>query len=93
MKATKQGGWVMVSIDSDDIVTFNDSWPGSPIPDDSTLLVELDARNGDLVNITMHVDGRYVDSAEYDGDALLALCNDANNFAVGAYMLPTWAKR
>jgi hypothetical protein len=42
----------------------------------------------------MHLeDGQYVDSADYDGDALLAICNDANNFAVGAGMLPQWARR
>lgn len=94
MKVTKQASWVMVTISGEDTDKFNSQWPGSPIPSGATFIVELDARNGDLVNITMHLeDGQYVDSADYDGDALLALTHDANNFAVGAGMLPQWAKR
>jgi len=57
-------------------------------------LIELDAGNGDLVNITMYLeDGHLVDSADYDGDALLALSNDAKNMAMSAGHLPLWAWR
>lgn len=94
MQATRQAGWVLVRIGAEDVNRFNRQFPCSNVPKDCTLLIELDARNGDLVNITMHLeDGQYVDSADYDGSALLALCNDANNFAVGAGMLPQWARR
>jgi hypothetical protein len=94
MKATRQSSWVLVSVSSEETRSFNRQFPCSNIPDGSTLLIELDARNGDLVNITMHLeDGEYVDSSEYDGSALLALTMDANNLAVNAGFLPQWAKR
>ncbi len=94
MTATKQSGWVLVSVSSEETRRFNRQFPCSNIPDGSTFLIELDARNGDLVNLTMHLeDGEYVDSSEYDGAALLALTTDANNFAVNAGLLPQWARR
>ena len=94
MTATKQAGWVLVHITGEDTDKFNRQWPCSPIPNGSDFLIELDARNGDLVNVTMHLeDGQYVDSADYDGSALLAICNDANNFAVSGGHLPQWARR
>jgi hypothetical protein len=94
MKATRQSGWVLVSVTSEETRRFNRQFPCSNIPDGSRLLIELDARNGDLVNITMHLgDGEYVDSADYDGSALLALTHDAKNFAVNAGLLPQWARR
>lgn len=94
MKATKQSSWILVSVSSGETTEFNRHWPCSNIPDGSTFLIELDARNGDLVDITMHLeDGQFADSSEYDGQALLALTHDATNFAVNAGMLPQWAKR
>ena len=94
MQTTKQSSWVLVSISAEDVNRFNSQFPCSNVPEDCTLLIELDARNGDLVNITMHTeDGHYVDSADFDGSPLLALCNDATNFAVSAGMLPLRAHR
>lgn len=94
MTATKQSGWVLVSVSSEETRRFNRQFPCSNIPDGSTFLIELDARNGDLVNLTMHLeDGEYVDSSEYDGSALLALTTDAHNFAVTAGLLPQCARR
>jgi hypothetical protein len=93
MKATKQAGWVLVSVPSETVNEFNRHYPCSPIPDDADFLIELDSRNGDLVNITAHVNDAYVDSSEFDGSALLALTLDATNFAVNAGYLPQWAKR
>ena len=94
MLVTKQAGWVLVRVTGDDTTEFNHSWPCSNIPNGTDILFELDARNGDLVNITMHLeDGQYVDSADYDGAALLALSHDANNFAVSGGHLPQWARR
>lgn len=94
MKATKQNGWVLVSVSSEETRKFNSQFPCSNIPDGSQFLIELDARNGDLVNITMHLeDGQYADSSDYDGSALLALTHDANNFAINAGLLPQWARR
>jgi hypothetical protein len=94
MKATRQSGWVLVSVSSEETRSFNRQFPCSNVPDGSTFLIELDARNGDLVDVTMHLeDGEYVDSSQYDGYALLALMNDATNFAVNVGMLPRWARR
>lgn len=94
MKATRQSGWVLVSVSSEETRSFNRQFPCSNIPDGSTFLIELDARNGDLVNVTMHLaDGEYVDSSEYDGAPLLALTTDANNIAVNAGLIPEWARR
>jgi hypothetical protein len=93
---TVQGGFVIVIIEPEDTAEFNRHWPCSPIPDGARIIVELDSRNGDLVNITMNdMDkyGEYLDSANYDGDALLALTHDANNFAVDGGILPQWARR
>jgi hypothetical protein len=94
MQATKQVGWVIVSISSEDTTTFNRQFPCSNIPDGAQFSIELESRNGDLVNITMRLeDGQYVDSSDYDGSALLALAHDANNFSVQAGLLPHWATR
>lgn len=94
MKTTKQSSWVLVSVSSEEVRTFNRQFPCSNIPNGSQFLFELDSRNGDLVNITMHLeDGQYADSSDYDGSGLLALSHDATNFAVNAGMLPQWAKR
>ncbi|HTS08396.1 MAG TPA: hypothetical protein VMP68_22690 [Candidatus Eisenbacteria bacterium] len=94
MQATRQGCFVLVRVSAEDVNRFNRQFPCSNVPDDCTLLIELDARNGDLVNITMHLEkGEYADSANYDGSHLLALCNDATNHAVKAGALPQWAKR
>lgn len=94
MNATRQSTWVLVSVSSEETRRFNRQFPCSNIPDGSTLLIELDARNGDLVNLTMHLeDGEYVDSSEFDGPALLALTHDASDFAVIAGFLPQRARR
>ena len=94
MRASRQAGFVLVHITGEDVSRFNRQFPCSEVPDGCDLLIELDSRNGDLVNITAHLEGgEYVDSSEIDGSALLALCNDVNNFAVGAGLLPQWAKR
>jgi hypothetical protein len=94
MKATRQNGWVLVSVSGEETRGFNKQFPCSNIPNGSTFLIELDARNGDLVNVTMHLeDGECVDSSEYDGAGLLALTTDANNFAVNAGFLPQWGRR
>ena len=93
MRVTRQGTWVLVSVSEDETREFIRQFPCSNIPDGSTFLIELDARNGDLVDITMHLDGQCVDSSDYDGAGLLALTQDANNFAVSAGHLPQWAKR
>lgn len=90
----------MVFVSSEDTNSFRRSWPCNNIPEDAAFLFELDARNGDLVNITMWQDdsgikgfGGRLDSAEYDGAPLLALSNDATNFAVKAGLLPQFATR
>jgi hypothetical protein len=102
MIAHKQGGFITVRVSSTDVNTFRRQFPCSGIPEDSSFEFELDARNGDLVNIVMWVNpdgvyedfhGQCVDSAEYDGAGLLTLSNDVNNHAVANGMLPQWAKR
>jgi hypothetical protein len=102
MLANKQGGFIIVRVSGEEVNTFNRQFPCSGIPDDSSFEFELDAKNGDLVNIVMWINpdsvyqdyhGENVDSAEYDGDGLLALSNDATNYCVNNGMLPQWAKR
>lgn len=94
MKVTSQGGFCIVTISSEDTNKFNRLWPCSPIPYGARFQIELSTRNGDLVNIVMWAeDGELLDSAKYDGDALLALTNDANNIAVSGGHLPQWARR
>lgn len=102
MTAHKQGGFVTVRVSGEEVNTFRRLFPCSGIPANSSFEFELDARNGDLVNIIMWLnpDGLYedyhgesVDSAEYDGSGLLALSHDANNHCVANGMLPQWARR
>lgn len=57
-----------VLVSADDVAVFNSRWPCSPIPEKR--LVFNFASNGDLVDI-------YPDSSKFDGDALLALSQDA----------------
>ena len=94
MLCTRQGSFVLVAVSPADVNDFNRHFPCSNILNDSAVLFEFDTRNGDLVNVTVHLeDGQYVDSEVFDGSALVALSNDASNFAVNAGQLPQWAKR
>lgn len=93
MIATSQGGFCIVSVTSDDVEEFRASWPCNGIPAHSSFRFEFSTRNGDLVNITMHGEhGELLDSADYDGPALLALSHDASNFACSGGHLPQWCK-
>jgi len=61
----------------DEINTFKSQWPCHGLPDNlETITFDFDC--GDLVDIDARDDhGRWLDSAEFDGPALLALSQDA----------------
>ena len=58
------------------LYTFKRQWPCSGIPELDSITFEFDSR-GDLVDIIAMQDGKPVDSAEFDGPALLALSENA----------------
>lgn len=65
----------------DAIETFKRSWPCHGLPDNLHSISFEFASNGDLVDIEAYADdGTRLDSAEFDGPALLALCSDARAF-------------
>lgn len=66
-----------ITFKSDRIESFKASWPCNHIPELSEITFEMES-NGDLVDIVaLDANGEYVDSAEFDGPALLALSDDA----------------
>src|SRR5437870_4279148 len=70
-------GWTMrrTTFSYAQIEAFKDQWPCSGIPELDSITFEF-ADNGDLVDIVAMVDGHQVDSAEFDGPALLALSQE-----------------
>ena len=58
-----------------EIQSFKRTWPCNGIPALDSITFEYDS-NG-LVDIEAKLDGKYVDSSEFDGPALLALSQDA----------------
>jgi len=60
---------------------FRRSWPCHGLPDELHSISFQFAANGDIVDIEAHSeDGKPMDSAEFDGPALLALSQDAQQF-------------
>jgi hypothetical protein len=72
MKARCLGCFFSVTVTASDVEAFNDQWPCSPIPE-RRITFQFDARNGDLVDTSP-------DPASFDGDALVALSEDAKQF-------------
>jgi hypothetical protein len=69
-----------VTLNSQQIQAFKNTWPCNGIPELSQITFEFSS-NGDLVDIDAYQDSKYVDSAEFDGPALLALSHDAQKGA------------
>jgi hypothetical protein len=65
----------------DAIEAFKRSWPCHGLPDNLHSISAEFAGNGDLVDIEAYgEDGALLDSAEFDGPALLALVEDCQRF-------------
>ena len=67
-----------ITLDYTTIEDFKDSWPCNGIPELDSITFEF-ARNGDLVDIEAVADGKPVDSSGFDGPALLALSQEAQD--------------
>ncbi len=80
MKAHDNGSLFSVSISARDVSDFNDRWPCSPIPERG-IWAQFDKRNGDLVDLSP-------DTSSFDGEALLALIQDGQNYAAKRLGLP-----
>lgn len=76
MKITLIGVHVQVMMSRKDVDAFKASYPCSGLPS-RAITFEFNTRNGDLVDI-------FPDSSKFDGPALLALSQDAQEFAVKA---------
>lgn len=62
----------------DAIETFKRQWPCHGLPDNLHSAAFEFASNGDLVDIECHDENwKWLDSAAFDGPALVALCDDA----------------
>lgn len=62
----------------DALATFKRSWPCHGLPDSLHSISFEFASNGDLIDIAAYDDNqKRLDSAEFDGPALLALSQDA----------------
>jgi hypothetical protein len=71
MKYHDNGCFHSVSISAAEIKAFKDRWPCSGLPSRG-FWFQFDKRNGDLVDMK---------PSEYDGEALLALSQDAQQYA------------
>lgn len=66
------------TISPDELAQFRRQWPAHGLPDDLVSLTFQFDGDGNLVDIEARSDcDRILDSAEFDGRALLALCEDA----------------
>ena len=75
MRLFYNGGGYAVTVLQREVETFNRSWPCSNLPDSSITFVF--ESNGDLVDILPY---RIADKV--DGGEALALCQDAQNYAL-----------
>lgn len=73
MRAHDNGSLYSCSVSARDVAAFNARWPCSPIPERAHWF-QWDKRNGDLVDMTP-------DTTAWDGTALLALIDDAQDYA------------
>jgi hypothetical protein len=75
MRVYDQGAFFQVAVPVGDVSDFNRGWPCSNIPV-KAIAFTFDSRNGDLVDIEP-------DSSSFDGDALVALSHDAQEYGEG----------
>lgn len=84
MKAHDNGSFFSVSISAQDVAAFKDNWPCSGLPE-KRIWAQFDKRNGDLVDLAPS----NLEERGADGSALLALLQDAQNFAAKKLQLPS----
>ena len=70
-----------VRVTRDEVARFKRTWPCSGLPNEASITFEYSY--GDLVDVTIRKGGRIVDGDEYDGPALVALANDAQDGKIG----------
>lgn len=69
--------YVWESIHGVELDMFKRSWPCHGLPDALTEVHVEFAPNGDLIDIECHdADGNILDSAEFDGPAMVAIVGD-----------------
>lgn len=71
MKYTDNGSFHSVTVSRSEVIAFKAKWPCSRLPERS-IWFQFDKRNSDLVDIK---------PSNYDGEDLLALSKDAQDFA------------
>lgn len=72
MKLIDNGCFYSVSVSRSEVISFKSKWPCSGLPDRAHWF-QFDRRNGDLVDLTPN---------RHDGPALLALSQDAQEWAI-----------
>jgi len=73
---------MIITIETTALDRFRASWPCNNLEDVGHVVVCLDDRSGDLVDLTAYDDEQEeIDIETIDGPALLALIDDAENFA------------
>lgn len=83
MKAHDNGCFFSVSISARDVADFKSSWSCSGLPE-RRIWAQFDKRNGDLVDLTPND----LEDKGADGSAVLALLQDAQNYAAKKLALP-----
>ncbi len=71
MRVFNQGSFIRITVSRSEVEAFADTWPCSGLPHRG-ISFTFNARNGDLVDLA---------PADIDGEALVALSEDAFHFA------------
>lgn len=85
MKAHDNGRYFSVTISSDEVHAFMDRWPCSGLTG-NPILAQFDKSNGDLVDLRHN-------KKDCDGDAMMALVRDGQNYAARRLKLPWICRR
>lgn len=68
----------MASVGLKELHRFKSTWPCHGFPDSLARVVFEFMSNGDLVDVNAYARrGKWLDTADFDGPALVALCADA----------------
>lgn len=82
MRVYDQGCFVRVTVSEREVYDFSRTFPCSGLPDRSVSFT-FDKRNGDLVDLFPY---------NLDGDGVVALSRDAQNYAAKRLNLPSLAR-
>lgn len=83
MKAHDNGCFYSVTVSRRDVEDFKEQWPCNGMPSRS-IWFQFDKRNGDLVDM---VPSNWEERGA-DGSAMLALIEDAQQFAIRKLLIP-----